>query len=169
MVTYWNKHILEESDLSTDRNLFLCFRKVFPKGLYAEGLAPSLWCYWQVVKPLKGGDWWKEVRLQGPCPWSGHWDPQPFLSLLPGCHKVSLHVLSPWCTASPQAPKQQGQVTSEIMNQSKPFLYSNWLISGICYSSGKLTDTPLGWNIRLFPGFSCLLTREVLMLSIAIS
>jgi hypothetical protein len=35
---------------------------VSPKGPCVEGLAASLWCYWQVVEPSGGGAWWKEVR-----------------------------------------------------------------------------------------------------------
>jgi hypothetical protein len=55
-----------------------------PKGLCAEDLLVSLWHYWEMVKPLRGGDF-NGVTLKGIL---GPW----LLSLLflhPGHHEMS--------------------------------------------------------------------------------
>lgn len=53
---------------------------MFPQGSYAEGLFAILWCYWEVLEPLEGGAYWKEIRSLRECSW--YWYPSSFLLFL---------------------------------------------------------------------------------------
>jgi hypothetical protein len=74
---------------------------------------PSLCYFGELVETLVGGSSGRKF-CQEVCLWRGYWDSGPFLSLLPRYHEVSsllCHMLLPWSTALPLAPKQWGQST----------------------------------------------------------
>lgn len=84
-------------------------------------------------------------RLPDMCPWRGYcYSGISSFSLLRGLHNVSS--LAWPHTFYPGVPKGSGSKkpwtgTSEIMREKWNFPLFMWVILGICYSNGKLTDT----------------------------
>jgi hypothetical protein len=73
---------------------------------------------------------------------------QPSLPQPPVHHEVSYqfyHMPPGWCSASPWAQKQWGQLTiaeiSETMNQTKPFILLSWFSRVFDHNNGRLTNT----------------------------
>jgi hypothetical protein len=111
------------------------------------GMLGGLCHYWEMADSLGGGADWEEVRsLGGGMLLKGILGPCPFLSLLrsPAAKCVMssfLHyTLPPRCTALPQTPKAQSQLTETwaLKLYTRP-LYMR-MISGICYSTSALTN-----------------------------
>lgn len=92
-----NKEVQEKSSYNwyNIQNRELCARVwwMSPRLSCAEGLTPSLRCYWKVVKSLRGGGFRMRVRSLGACPWRGYWDLAPtfvFASWPPWGEKLAL-------------------------------------------------------------------------------
>jgi hypothetical protein len=82
------------------------------------------------MEPLGGETQWKDIRLQGVCPWRGYWDPGLFFNS--GHNEVSSsssHEFPTWCTAWPQAQsKTVKQPWPGTICQNKPF-FLMWCLS----------------------------------------
>jgi hypothetical protein len=130
-----------------------------PKGPGMEGLVLNLRHYWELVEPLGGEAWWKEVRSLGLCPWRRYWklDPSPLCvsdsESLCRYFSLSCSLWLPWgkrlCSTTyschdilphsrPKSNKTN-QPWTEAMIQSKPF-FLICFCQVFCHSDKELTN-----------------------------
>jgi hypothetical protein len=121
-----------------------------PKGLCVKGLAASLWHYWEVVEPLRGRSFWKEVRPMG-CDTEGDigtCTTSPLSHPLDLFHKATSlfchtlgHDFLPCHWPKSSRTNWLWTETSDTVSHSKPFLLISCFISSSHPRDGKLPNT----------------------------
>jgi hypothetical protein len=103
---------------------------------------------WEVIKPLLGRVYWKEVRAVGTYHEGDTGIPasSSLCCLAPGRWRFLLPALRPWGTSC-LAPKLWGQATMDWhirnLSQNMPFLHLSWSVTG--RKANQYTSSPHLW------------------------